>query len=237
MTTKLGDWIQQQLPENRLHLLRHQPSYFAKGREVQRLVAWLTDFGFLQQKLEAVGVVALINDFDLALGLGGEQEALRLIQGALRLSAHVLDKDNSKQLVSQLWGRLLSFSQPEVVALLKQAQQGQEKPWFRPLTTSFTPPGGSLIRTLDGHGGFVYAVAISPDGQWAVSGSYNNTLKVWNLATGTVELTLTGHRDIVLAVAISPDGQWAISGSYDETLKVWNLATGAVGLILDGHRD
>ena len=128
MTTELGDWIQQQLPEDRLHLLRHQPSYFAKGREVQRLVAWLTDFGFLQQKLEAVGINPLIDDYDLALPLVSEteQQTLSLIQGALRLSAHILDQDKT-QLAGQMLGRLLSFSQPEIVALLEQVKQAQKK--------------------------------------------------------------------------------------------------------------
>lgn len=128
MTTELGDWIQQQLPEDRLHLLRHQPSYFAKGGQVQRLVAWLTDFGFLEQKLKAVGINPLIDDYDLALPLVSEteQQTLSLIQGALRLSAHILDQDKT-QLAGQMLGRLLSFSQPEIVALLEQVKQAQKK--------------------------------------------------------------------------------------------------------------
>ncbi|WP_054465324.1 hypothetical protein [Planktothricoides sp. SR001] len=174
MTTELGDWIQQQLPEDRLHLLRHQPSYFAKGGQVQRLVAWLTDFGFLEQKLEAVGINPLIDDYDLALPLVSEteQQTLSLIQGALRLSAHILDQDKT-QLAGQMLGRLLSFSQPEIVALLKQVKQAQKKPWLRPLSPTLTPPGGALIRTLTGHNDSVYAVAITPDGKIAVSGSYD----------------------------------------------------------------
>ncbi|GAB4295508.1 MAG: hypothetical protein Fur0025_32710 [Oscillatoriaceae cyanobacterium] len=192
MTTKLGDWIQQQLPENRLHLLRHQPSYFAKGGQVQRLVAWLTDFGFLRQKLEAVGINPLIDDYDLALPLVSEteQQTLSLIQGALRLSAHILERDET-QLAGQMLGRLLSFPQPEIVTLLEQAKQAQKKPWFRPLTANLTPPGGPLIRTLTGHNGSVTAVALTPDGKIAVSGSGDKTLKVWDLAQGQELHTLT----------------------------------------------
>ncbi|MCT7983692.1 NB-ARC domain-containing protein, partial [Laspinema sp. A4] len=113
---------------------------------------------------------------------------------------------------------------PAITQLLTQAQQCQRKPWIRPLFPNLAPPGGPLIRTLTGHSGEVNAVAISGDGQRVVSGSNDNTLKVWNLATGEEERTLTGHSDWVGAVAISGDGQRVVSGSNDNTLKVWNLA-------------
>ncbi len=236
MSTDLGHWLAQQLPENRLHLLRHQPSYFAKGGEVQRLVAWLTDFGFLAEKLAALGVTALVDDYDLALPLvsAAEQRILQLIQGALRLSAHVLAEDNS-QLAGQLWGRLLSFPEPEIQALLQQAQQWQSKLWLRPLTPCLDSPDGALIRTLSGHSRSVNAVAIAPDGKLAISGSWDNTLKVWEVAAGREIRTLSGHSNSVRAVAIAPDGKLAISGSDDNTLKVWEVATGREICTLSGH--
>ncbi|WP_442957374.1 WD40 repeat domain-containing protein, partial [Phormidium sp. CCY1219] len=234
--TALGQWLREQDSEKRLHLLRHQPSYFADVGEVERLRAWLTDFGFLEQKLGAVGVVALLNDFDLALGLGGEEGGLGLIQGALRLSAHLLEQDQTK-LAEQLLGRLLSFSQPEIVALLEQAKQWRGKPWFRPLTANLTPPGGPLICTFAGHSGGVEAVAITPDGKRAVSASYDETLKLWDLETGTELATLTGHSDDVNAVAITPDGKQAVSASDDTTLKLWDLETGTELATLKGHSD
>ncbi len=124
---------------------------------------------------------------------------------------------------------------PAITQLLTQAQQCQRKPWIRPLFPNLTPPGGPLIRTLTGHGDSVSAVAISPDGQRVVSGSLDNTLKVWNLATGEEERTLTGHGDSVNAVAISPDGQRVVSSSRDKTLKIWKLVTGKEERTLTGH--
>jgi len=234
MITALGQWLREQDAEKRLHLLRHQPSYFADAGEGERLRAWLTDFGFLEQKLGAVGIVALLNDFDLALGLGGEQGGLRLIQGALRLSAHVLEQDKTK-LAGQLLGRLLSFERPEIVDLLEQAKKWCENSWFRPLTANLTPPGGPLIRTLTGHSGWVNAVAISPDGKRAVSASGDETLKLWDLEQGRELATLSGHSREVLAVAIAPDGKRAVSASDDNTLKLWDLEQGRELATLSGH--
>ena len=83
----------------------------------------------------------------------------------------------------------------------------------------------------------VVAVAVTPDGKRAVSASEDQTLKVWDLASGRELRTLTGHSDSVTAVAVTPDGQRAISASKDQTLKVWDLASGRELRTLTGHSD
>ena len=96
---------------------------------------------------------------------------------------------------------------------------------------------GKELQTLSGHQGTVYAVAVTPDGQRAVSGSVDNTLKVWDLESGKELQTLSGHQDAVYAVAVTPDGQRAVSGSFDDTLKVWDLESGKELQTLSGHAD
>jgi WD40 repeat protein len=81
----------------------------------------------------------------------------------------------------------------------------------------------------------VYAVAVSPDGQRAVSASWDQTLKVWDLSSGRELRTLSGHSGEVTAVAVSPDGQRALSASWDQTLKVWELSSGRELRTLSGH--
>jgi WD40 repeat protein len=71
-------------------------------------------------------------------------------------------------------------------------------------------------------------VAITPDGKQAVSASGDNTLKLWDLATGSEVATLTGHCNRVQVVTITPSGKQAVSASWDNTLKLWDLATGKV---------
>ncbi|MEB3831749.1 WD40 repeat domain-containing protein, partial [Phormidium sp. CCY1219] len=63
----------------------------------------------------------------------------------------------------------------------------------------------------------------------------DNTLKLWDLATGSERATLTGHSAPVNAVAITPDGTGAVSASWDNTLKLWDLATGSERATLTGH--
>ena len=62
------------------------------------------------------------------------------------------------------------------------------------------------------HDGSVNSVAFSPDGKYVVSGSYDNTARVWEAATGKEVARMT-HDDSVNSVAFSPDGKYVVSGS------------------------
>jgi tRNA A-37 threonylcarbamoyl transferase component Bud32 len=90
---------------------------------------------------------------------------------------------------------------------------------------------------LQGHMDYVTSIAFSPDGQRIASGSWDNTLKVWDAASGQATLTLRGHTGVVSSVAFSPDGKRIVSGSEDNTLKVWDAASGQATLTLRGHTD
>jgi WD40 repeat protein/serine/threonine protein kinase len=93
------------------------------------------------------------------------------------------------------------------------------------------------VKTLVGHSKAVSSVAISPDARWALSGSYDKTLRMWALDTGQCVRTLEGHTSCVSSVAISPNGRWALSGGWDNTLRIWDVDTGLCVRILEGHED
>jgi WD40 repeat protein len=181
----------------------------------------LLDFDWLQAKLAATDLNALITDYDYLR----EDKDLQLVQSAIRLSAHVLAQDNS-QLAGQLTGRLLGSSKAAIAFLLDQAAEKASLPRLRPIHTNLTPPGGPLIRTLQGHSESVYGVAITPDGRYAVSASGDKTLRVWDLESGQTLRTFEGHTDRVNAVAVTSGGCLAVSASNDETLRVWDLESG-----------
>uniref|UniRef100_A0A8C2ID30 Small ribosomal subunit protein RACK1 n=1 Tax=Cyprinus carpio TaxID=7962 RepID=A0A8C2ID30_CYPCA len=77
-------------------------------------------------------------------------------------------------------------------------------------------------RALRGHSHFVSDVVISSDGQFALSGSWDGTLRLWDLTTGTTTRRFVGHTKDVLSVAFSADNRQIVSGSRDKTIKLWN---------------
>jgi len=84
----------------------------------------------------------------------------------------------------------------------------------------------ALVQTLTGHTAKVFGVAVTPDGQIAVSAAVDGTLKVWDLANGRELSTLKGHTVGVLGVVMTPDGCLVVSSAENGKLKVWDLATG-----------
>ena len=76
----------------------------------------------------------------------------------------------------------------------------RQSPWFGRLRIKLLSGDsdfGPLLTTLVGHICKVYSVAVSPDGLKIVSGSQDNTIKIWNAETGDVIHTLKGNRDIL----------------------------------------
>jgi WD40 repeat protein/class 3 adenylate cyclase/tRNA A-37 threonylcarbamoyl transferase component Bud32 len=92
------------------------------------------------------------------------------------------------------------------------------------------------LRTLRGHLQGVSSVVFSPDGHRIVTGSFDQTAKIWDVASGRELLTLKGHRDSILSVDFSSDGQRIVTGSGDGTARVWEAASGRELLTLKGHR-
>ncbi|KAF7974220.1 hypothetical protein HWV62_13201 [Athelia sp. TMB] len=75
----------------------------------------------------------------------------------------------------------------------------------------------------------VLSVAFSPDGRKIVSGLHDNTIRIWDIETGT-HTAIVGHTNHVSSTGFSPDGRHIVSGSEDGTVCIWDAKTGALVL-------
>ncbi len=138
--------------------------------------------------------------------------------------------DNTVKLwdVSQLYSESLSEKQ------LSEKQLSEKRS---------LSPTASRLYTLQGHSRRVYGIAFSPDGQHLITGSEDQTVRLWDIATGECLRVLSGHDRFVLTVAYIagkkvgkktfPD--LIASGSDDQTIRIWNAFTGECLQVLTGH--
>ncbi|KAI9345668.1 hypothetical protein BDR26DRAFT_142639 [Obelidium mucronatum] len=89
------------------------------------------------------------------------------------------------------------------------------------------------MHVLTGHSNSVRAIA--GHGRVLVSGSYDHTVRVWDLINGDCVYTFRGHREKVYSVGYSHELSRAVSGSLDATVKVWCIQTGVLLHNLEGH--
>src|SRR4051812_6847739 len=87
---------------------------------------------------------------------------------------------------------------------------------------------------LRGHGGPVRALAISADGQTALTGSFDSTAIRWSLTRGAAEQVLRFHADAVNAVVLLRDGRAATAGA-DGRIAIWTVGNAQPDAVLEGH--
>lgn len=98
---------------------------------------------------------------------------------------------------------------------------------------------GLPLRRLRGHSDFIEDVVVSSDGQFALSASWDNTLRLWDLNASQTTKLFRGHTKDVLSVAFSVDNRQIVSGSRDKTIRLWNTLGECKYTIdgRDGHQD
>ncbi len=94
----------------------------------------------------------------------------------------------------------------------------------------------NCVYNIAGHRDWVKSIAISPRANILASGSFDGTIKIWQMTVDGLPLpeplfTLSGHSKGVYAIGISPDGNTLVSGSFDETIKIWQLNYDEKGLV------
>ena len=90
---------------------------------------------------------------------------------------------------------------------------------------------------MEGHTKAVNSVSFSPDGQYMVSGSEDNTVRLWSVESCELLRTMKGHTSYVTSVAFSPDGGSVVSGSQDKTVRLWSVKSGELLRTIEGHTE
>src|SRR5206468_1649666 len=86
-----------------------------------------------------------------------------------------------------------------------------------------------------GHQGLIFGVAFSPDGQTLATASFDNTVKLWDFATGKEKMTLKGHTKPVYAVVYSHDGTLIATAGDDNSIRIWDAKDGKFLRECKGH--
>ena len=204
------------------------PHHLADAREREKLDALLLDPGWLKAKLEATAnTQTLVADYQ-QYGVG---EAQSLIGRTLRVISGICARD-PRQLPLQLAERLGGQEVVAATGFVEKARRLISAPAIVPLKPSLTPPGAETAR-LEGHSRRVAALCLLPDERLA-SGSYDGTIRLWDVAIDTESARIFGHEGGVCALYLLADGRLA-SGSWDSTIRLWNVTSGAETARLEGH--
>jgi WD40 repeat protein len=92
------------------------------------------------------------------------------------------------------------------------------------------------VKTIfEGHTGSVESVCFSPDGKFVLSGSYDNTIRLWDASTGKEIRRFEGHPQSISSVCFSADGRYILSGAWDNTIRLWDASTGKEIRKFEGH--
>jgi len=214
------------------YILKWLPYHLIEAGQEQAYLDLCFDFKWLQLKLSSCGINAIVTDTELA-PLSHELEQLG---GALRMSAHVL-VDEEQQLAAQLLGRLHDNQSERTAGLVNEARSRLPQSHLIPLGGRHLLPPGPLIQTLKGHTGSVKGALLMPDDQHALSWSYDDTLRIWNLSSGSNHVigklqgpidgaTLLNGGTKVLSWSNEDTEKQGLIWSDKNTLRLWSLDEG-----------
>ena len=93
------------------------------------------------------------------------------------------------------------------------------------------------MKSFEGHSSYVNSVCFSADGNFILSGSSDNSIKLWDRISGALLKSFEGHSGSVRSVCFSADGNFILSGSNDRSIKLWDRISGALLKSFKGHYD
>ena len=231
---RMRHWAE--LPENEPYMWDYLAHHLVSAARGGDLVTTVQDLYYLAKKISVRDTYAAVLDLLSAETQASGVASLRLLKHNVTNMSHLLNACQTfDEVAVTLHSRLAHLD--ELAEQCQALRERLSRPYLIPWHALPSLPNPALIRTLRGHTRLVHGCAISPDGEWVVSASWDNTLKVWDARTGAELLTLEGHTDAIHGCAVSPLGDYLVSASGDGTLKVWDAQIGTELLTLRGHTD
>ncbi len=123
-----------------------------------------------------------------------------------------------------IFKKLFNIFQTKLKEVVKE--KNNENDWVKKI---------KCLKTLTGRTNVVTSVSFSLDGKTIASGSYDGTVKLWDVTSGQCLKTFEGHTHWVYSVSFSPDGKTIASGSRDNTVKLWDKTSGQCLKTFEGH--
>ncbi|MGE3315781.1 MAG: protein kinase [Planctomycetaceae bacterium] len=183
---------------------------------VQWITLWLAFFGFMYGM-----VIIYVKRGDKETKVIGSLEPGEEFEAVVRSGA---DGETTIEMKARTAGMIPSDRKPAAKVSPRALQPA--------VSTIGSAPGISStyrfveVRQLSGHTASISCVAFFPDGERAVSGSHDKTLRIWNVRDGK-ELFRLNHNRNTTSVAVSPDGSRIASAHIGGEVNVWDVATRA----------
>jgi WD40 repeat protein len=227
--------------------------YAAFGRDSEKLVS-LSDDGILRVwELETVSCVqTLKSSSPQIMTVGFTPDGTKLLTG----QADFAFTPDSERLITASYNHRLELWDLEIEQLINtvwfdadsfydesdgQSIQVKDR-WAVPVwdVQSFRTVSADEtvepLMFLEGHTRRVNLLVLSTDAKKLITGSWDKTIRVWDLQSGECLRTLEGHSNRISALQMTPDQRHPrIAGSVDKTLKLWDLATGQCVTTFYGH--
>jgi len=186
-------------------------SFLASGGHDGRIHIWDMQEGVSRVGIEQAGVVnAVVWSPDSTLVASGTEEGLVLVWRAAGL--HLLQRFEHAGVVSALcWS-------PNGEQLVSGASDGEKG-----VLSIWDVRQGTLVRTFEGHTGYIWGIEWSPKQDILVSAGADGTVRWWNLEQGVNLATVQAHDAWARAVRISPDGKTVASCGEDGVIQLWDM--------------
>jgi WD40 repeat protein len=205
---------------------RHALTHRLEGKDWAGAFALATNLAYLSTQLRELGTSMLESELERVVHGAPkpiQQTQVGAILRAIRAESHWLAL-HPDALPFMLYNRLRSEPWPKRIIERVLGAIDDAGGLLLRHPVSF----GGVDRTFAGHSAGVTCCAISSDGRMLLSGSFDRSVRTWDLESGRAFSSMERHRKPVTTCAFSPDGSFAVSGSHDRTLKLWQVSTSSL---------